>query len=182
MMQTQKQVKKVVVTLIKSKQAESTSDINKMTVHLEKVLYENQGVDLKIRSSVTDANAKSSDFIVFCGFSLNTLSSLFQCLSITESTESPAKPPFVVLYDEPGRSIYEDLNRILMTGMDMRRVDPKIFKSILDTWRYSDIINLVSQEVKRRENEPSESDRDLGVDTAEPRKPRQDTRTRSLED
>jgi hypothetical protein len=167
-MQVQKQAKKVSVVLVKSKQAETTSDINKMTIHLEKILEDLPGVDLKSKNSITEANARSADFIVFCGFSLNTLSYLFQCLSTVESTDSPLKSPLIILYDEPGMSIYEDLNRILMSGMDMRRVNPKIFKRLLDTWRHNDIINLVNQEIKKRENEPSEPDRSPRVDQVEP--------------
>lgn len=174
-MQTLKPSKRVTVVLIKSKQAETTSDINKMTVHLEKVLSENASVDLKVRNSLTDSNVRTSDFIVFCGFGLNTLSSLFQCLSVIETTEEPLKSPSVILYDEPGRSIYEDLNRILMSGMDMRRVNPKIFKNILDTWRHSDIINMVNQEVKKRENESLQSNRPLELSDIEPRESGEDT-------
>lgn len=154
-MQTSKTPKKVSVVLVKSKQAETMSDINKMTVHLEKLLNENQGVDLKSRQGLTEANIKSSDFIVFCGFSLSTLSSLFQALATVESTESPLKTPTLVLYDEPGKSVYEHLDRVMMQGMDMKRVDPKVFKKILDTWRYHDIINMVNQEVRSRESEQS---------------------------
>lgn len=154
-MQTQKQIKKVSVVLVKPKQSESVSDINKMTVHLEKLLEDNSSVDLKSRNSVTDATIKSADFVIFCGFNLDILSSLFQTLSVIELTETPIKTPHVFLYDEPGRSIYEDLNRILMSGMDMKRVNPKIFKNLVDTWRYHDIIAMVNQEIRVRENESS---------------------------
>jgi hypothetical protein len=156
-MQTPKPIKRVSVVLVKSKQAEPTSDINKMTVHLEKLLEENPSVDLKSRNSVTDANIKSADFVVFCGFNLDNLSSLFQALSVIELTESPIKTPIVFLYDEPGQSIYEDLDRILMRGMDLKRINHRIFKSLVDTWRHHDIIGMVNQEIKTRENEsPSE--------------------------
>lgn len=154
-MQTQKPIKRVSVVLVKSKQAEATSDINKMTVHLEKLLEDNSSVDLKSRNSVTDANIKSADFVVFCGFNLDSLSSLFQALSVIELTETPIKTPIVFLYDEPGQSIYEDLDRILMRGMDLKRINPKVFKSLVDTWRYHDIIGMVNQEIRIRENEPS---------------------------
>jgi chaperonin GroEL (HSP60 family) len=154
-MQTPKPIKKVSVVLVRSKQVEPTSDINKMAVHLEKLLEENLSVDLKSRNTVTDANIKSSDFVVFCGFNLDNLSSLFQALSVIELTEAPIKTPIIFLYDEPGQSIYEDLNRILMRGMDLKRVNPKIFKSLVDTWRHHDIIAMVNQEIKIRENEPS---------------------------
>jgi hypothetical protein len=152
-MQSQKQVKKVSVVLVKSKQAESVSDINKMTVHLEKIFDESTSVDLKSRLTLTEANIKSADFIVFCGFSLSTLSSLFQALSVIEATDEPLKTPTVILYDEPGRSIYENLDKILMSGMDMRRVDPKVFKKVIDTWRHHDIISMVNQLVRVRESE-----------------------------
>lgn len=152
-MQSQKQAKKVSVVLIKSKQAESVSDINKMTVHLEKILDENTSVDLKTRLTLTEANIKSSDILVFCGFSLSTLASLFQALATIESTDEPLKTPTVILYDEPGRSIYENLDKILMSGMDMRRIDPKVFKKVIDTWRHHDIISLVNQLVRARESE-----------------------------
>ncbi len=168
-MQSPKQAKKVAVVLVKSKQAETTSDINKMTVHLEKILNENSGVDLKIRQGLTEANVKSSDFIVFCGFSLGTLSSFFQALATVESTEPPMKTPMVILYDEPGTSVYEHIDRILMAGLDMRRIDPKVFKKVLDTWRYHDIISLVNQEVRSRESEQSsEPDRAFDAGSTEP--------------
>lgn len=163
-MQSQKQAKKVSVVLVKSKQAESVSDINKMTVHLEKILDENTSIELKSRLTLTDANIKSSDVIVFCGFSLGTLSSLFQTLSVIESTEEPLKTPIVILYDEPGRSIYENLDKILMSGMDMRRIDPKVFKKIIDTWRHHDIITMVNQLARAKESEQlAESDGDSGL-------------------
>jgi hypothetical protein len=73
------------------------------------------------------------------------------------------------MYDEPGTSVYEHIDRILMAGLDMRRVDPKVFKKMLDTWRYHDIIGLVNQEVRSRESEQSpESDAVAAAVTAEP--------------
>ena len=154
-MQSQKQIKKVSVVLVKPKQTESVSDINKMTVHLEKILEDNSLVDLKSRNSVTDATVRSADFVIFCGFNLEVLSSLFQALSVVELTDTPIKTPSIFLYDEPGRSIYQDINKILMSGMDMGRVNPKIFKNLIDTWRYRDIIGMINQEIKVRENESS---------------------------
>lgn len=168
-MQSPKQAKKVSVILVKSKQAEVTSDINKMTVHLEKILNEDTSLDLKVRQSLTEANIKSSDFIVFCGFSLSTLSSFFQALATIESTEPPIKTPTVILYDEPGTVVYEYIDRILMAGLDMKRVDPKVFKRVLDTWKYRDIIGLVNQEVRSRESEQSpEPDRSSDAVPVEP--------------
>ncbi len=154
-MQNQKQIKKVSVVLVKSKQSEATSDINKMTVHLEKILEENLNVDLKSRNSVTDASIRSADFVVFCGFSLDNLSALFQTLSVVEQTESPIKTPIVFLYDEPGQSVYEEIDRILMKGMDVRRINSKVFKNLIDTWRHHDIVGMIAQEIKTRENESS---------------------------
>ena len=59
---------KVSVVILKSKSVDSTSDINKMVVHLEQILTEKDNIDLKVRQSLTDPIIKSSQFIIFAGW------------------------------------------------------------------------------------------------------------------
>jgi len=141
-------VKKVQVALIRSKSANGASDISKMTAHLEKILVEREGVDLKVRANLTDAVLKSSDYVVFCGYDLDALSDLFKALAYIESVGNPA--PEVFLYEEPGQSIKEEVERIIVRGMDLRRIGPSVFGRIVDSWTYRDIVGTVDQEVRRR--------------------------------
>jgi hypothetical protein len=139
---------KVSVILLKSKTIDNSSDINKMTVHLEQVLTEREKVDLKTRQSLTDANIKGSDYIVFCGYDTAILSEFFKALSVIESLDGTFDGPLLFLYDEPGQSIEEHLNYIFTRGMDLRRVDPKIFDKVISTWSYRDIIGTVDLRIR----------------------------------
>ena len=140
---------KVSVILLRSKFIDNASDINKMAVHLEQILAERGGVDLKTRQGLTDANIKSADFIVFCGYDTAILSELFKTLSAIELLEGEATGPRLFLYEEPGQSIEEYLNYILTAGMDLRRISPKIFNKIIHTWSYRDIINTVDISIRQ---------------------------------
>jgi hypothetical protein len=140
---------KVSVILVQSKAIDNLSDINKMSVHLEQVLTEREKVDLKTRQSLTDANIKGSDYIVFCGYDTSIFAEFFKALAVIESLEGSAEGPILFLYDEPGQSIEDHLNYILTRGMDLRRVNPKIFNKIIHTWRYNDIIATVDISIKR---------------------------------
>jgi hypothetical protein len=147
-MATTNSVKKVQVVLVRSKSANGTSDISKMTSHLEGLLIEKEGVDLKVRASLTDAVLKGSDYVVFCGYDLDCLSDLFKALSFVETAGNLA--PTLFLYEEPGQSIREEVERIIVRGMDLRRISPSAFGKIVDSWTYRDIVGTVDQEVRRR--------------------------------
>jgi|LauGreDrversion4_2_1035121.scaffolds.fasta_scaffold00007_75 hypothetical protein len=136
---------KVSVTLIKSRAVNNSSDLNKMAVHLEQILAEKDGVELKVRQGLTDALIKTTSFVVFCGYDCATLSELFKVLSFSESADGPV----VFLYEEPGQSVWERLNYILRDGVDLRRMDPKIFHKIVDTWSYRDIIATIDVELRK---------------------------------
>jgi hypothetical protein len=139
---------KVSVILVQSKAIDNSSDINKMSVHLEQILAEKDKTDIKVRQSLTEANIKSSDFIVFCGYDTSILSEFFKALAVIESLEG-GSGPVLFLYEEAGQSIWEHINYILRGGMYLRRVDPKIFNKIVDTWSYRDIINTVDISIRR---------------------------------
>lgn len=139
---------KIQVLLLKAKNIDEVSDMNKMAVHLEQMLLEKDGVELKTRQSLTDPAIKSSDFIVFCGYDCGILSEVFKALSVMESIEDKALPVLFV-YEEPGNSIYEKIDRILMEGVDLSRVNPKIFKNIIDTSTYRDIIGYIDVSLKK---------------------------------
>ena len=139
---------KISVVLLKSKAVDNSSDLNKMAVHLEQVLTEKDGVDLKVRQSVTEASAKSSDFIIFCGYDTAALSEFFKALSAVEAMDGK-EGPILFLYEEPGQSPWERINYLLRDGMDLGRVSPKVFDKVIDTWSYRDIISTIDVSLRR---------------------------------
>lgn len=139
---------KVSVVLVKSKSIDNSSDINKMSVHLEQMLAEKDRVDLKVRQGVTDASIRSSNFIVFCGYDSAILAEFFKSLTIIENLEDNLGP-ILFLYDEPGQSIWDHLNYILRSGMDLGRVNPKVFDKIISTWSHRDIISTVEINIRK---------------------------------
>ena len=68
---------KISAVLIKSRAVDNSSDLNKMAVHLEQVLTEKDGVELKVRQGLTEASMKSASFIIFCGYDCATLGEFF---------------------------------------------------------------------------------------------------------
>lgn len=137
------------VLLLKGRNTSDMSDICKMAVHLENVLLEMDGVDFKTRQGLTDSAIKSSDFVIFCGFDSYILSEFFRVLHIIENLPEEVNGPIVFLYEEPGKSIYEHLNYILTSGMDEKRISSRVFKNIVDTWRYRDIVDSIAIAVRR---------------------------------
>lgn len=139
---------KVSVLLLKGKNVDEMSDMNKMAVHLEQMLTEKNGVDFKVRQGLTDPSVKSSDFIVFCGYDCGILSEFFKALSVIESLDGD-EGPTLFLYEEPGISVYERINNILTEGMDLRRISPKVFKKTVDTTSYRDIIGYIDVSLRK---------------------------------
>ena len=139
---------KVSVLLLKGKNVDEMSDMNKMAVHLEQMLTEKNGVDFKVRQGLTDPSVKSSDFIVFCGYDCGILSEFFKALSVIEGLDGD-EGPTLFLYEEPGISVYERINNILTEGMDLRRISPKVFKKIVDTTSYRDIIGYIDVSLRK---------------------------------
>lgn len=139
---------KVSVLLLKGKNVDEMSDMNKMAVHLEQMLTEKNGVDFKTRQGLTDPAIKSSDFIVFCGYDCNILSEFFKALNVIESIDGD-EGPILFLYEEPGVSVYEMINNILTKGMDLHRISPKVFKKIVDTMSYRDIIGYIDVSLRK---------------------------------
>lgn len=139
---------KISVVLLKSKVVDNSSDLNKMAVHLEQLLAEKDGVELKTRQSLTDPTIKSASFIIFCGYDCPTLSEFFKALSTIESLEG-VEGPTLFLYEEPGQSVWERLNYVIRDGVDLRRISPKIFDKVIDTWSYRDIITTIDIALRR---------------------------------
>jgi hypothetical protein len=141
---------KISIVILKSKSVDSTSDINKMVVHLEQILTEKEGIDLKVRQSLTDSIIKSSKFIIFAGWDSSILCQFFNALSVIEKQEmDEGKKLF--LFDEPGKNCWTDLNRILTFGMDIERFDPVVFDSVVDCWNYRDIMSYIDLDLRRLE-------------------------------
>jgi hypothetical protein len=142
---------KISVLLLKARNIDEMSDMNKMAVHLEQILTEKDGVDLKVRQGLTDPSIKSSDFIVFCGFDSGILGEFFKAVSVVESMDGK-EGPVLFIYDEPGNSIYQHIDRIFTDGMDLDRMDPKIFDKVIDTNTYRDIIGYIDVSLRRLGN------------------------------
>ena len=145
---------KVSVILIQSKAIDNSSDINKMSVHLEQILTEKEKTDVKVRQNITEASIKSSDFIVFCGYDTSILAEFFKALSVIESMDGESGP-HLFLYEEPGQSVWEHLNYILRGGMYLQRIDPKVFNKIMDTSSYRDIIGTIDISIRKLGTNPA---------------------------
>ena len=145
---------KLSVVVIKSKSVDTTSNLNKMIVHLEQILTEKENVELKTRQSITDALVKSADFIIFSGWDSALLSSFFHTIGLLEKSESDKK---VFLFDEPGTNCWTDLNRLLTFGMDIERIDPSIFDKIIDCWNYRDIMSYIDLKVRKLKKSDADS-------------------------
>lgn len=149
---------KVSVVIIKAKSVNATTDINKMTVHLEQILTEKQKVDVKTRQSVTDTTLKGADFIIFAGWDSMAISQLFSTISFLEKEDDPAKERMVFLFDEPGANCWDSVNRILTEGMDLQRIDNKIFNKITDCWNYRDIMSYIDVKLRKLNNNATSGD------------------------
>lgn len=145
---------KVSVVILKSKSVDSTSDINKMVVHLEQILTEKEGVDLKVRQSLTDPIIKSAKYIVFAGWDSAILSQFFTVLGALEKEDADLSKKLFV-FDEPGKNCWTDLNRLLTFGMDIERVNPKVFDTVVDCWNYRDIMSYIDLDLRRLESNAS---------------------------
>jgi len=148
---------KVSVVILKSKSVDSTSDINKMVVHLEQILTEKDSIDLKVRQSLTDPIIKSSQFIIFAGWDASILSQFFNVVNILEKHETNDDKK-LFLFDEPGKNCWTDLNRLLTFGMDIERFDPVVFDSVVDCWNYRDIMSYIDLELRKLESDASPRD------------------------
>lgn len=139
---------KISVLLLKGKNVDEMSDMNKMAVHLEQVLTEKDGVDLKTRQGLTDPAIKSADFIVFCGYDCGIIGEVFKALGVIETLDGK-EGPVLFLYEEPGNSVYEHFNRVLTEGMDLGRINSKVFDKIIDTNTYRDIIGYIDVSLRK---------------------------------
>lgn len=139
---------KISVVLIKSRAVNNSSDLNKMAVHLEQILTEKDGVELKVRQTLTEAAIKTASVVVFCGYDCAVLGEFFRALAAIEVFEG-GDGPLLFLYEEPGQSPWERINYILRDGMDLGRVSPKVFNRVVDSWAYRDIISTIDVTMRK---------------------------------
>lgn len=144
---------KLSVTVLKARGLADDSDVHKLYVHLVNILGEKEGIDLKTRSSLTEAAIKSSDYIVLCGSDASTLSELFKCFSVFEEEQFP----MIFLYDEAGSSVEDDLNALLRFLTDKSRINVKIFKKLVYSWTYRDIIGTLDIGLRKLERDYEQS-------------------------
>ena len=147
---------KVSVVIIKAKSVDTTSDLNKMVVHLEQILTEQQKVDVKVRQSITETTFKSSDFVVFAGWDSALMSQFFTSVAILEKEEKSDIRLF--LYDEPGARCWDNVNRILTEGMDLGRINPTVFDKITDCWNYRDIMSYIQVKLRKLDTNATSGD------------------------
>ena len=150
---------KTSVVIVKSKSVDNASDLNKMVVHLEQILTEKEGVEIKVRQSITEALVKGADFVVFAGWDNSLLSSFFSTLSTIEKIEPPVDKK-IFLFDEPGSHCWTDLNRILTVGMDLGRIDQNFFEKIVDCWNYRDIMSYIDFKLRQLNDNDSTGNTD----------------------
>jgi hypothetical protein len=148
---------KISVTIIKTKSVDAVSDLNKTAVHLEQVLTEKEGVEVKTRQSVTETVVKSSDYIIFVGWDTIGISNIFFALNALEKTETEDDKK-IFLFDEPGSNCWDELNRLLTLGMDLNRIDSKLFKKIENCWNYRDIMSYIDVKLKKLETNANSGD------------------------
>ena len=151
---------KTSVVIVKSKSVDNASDLNKMVVHLDQILTEKEGVEVKVRQSITEALVKGADFVVFAGWDNTLLSNVFSTLGILEKLEI-TKDKKIFLFDEPGSNCWNEINKILTFGMDLGRVDEKLFENIVDCWNHRDIMSYIDLELRRID--PDANTRDLST-------------------
>lgn len=143
---------KVSIVILKSKSVDSTSDINKMVVHLEQILTEKDNIDLKVRQSLTDPIIKSAKFVIFAGWDSSILAQFFTLINVLEKQETNIDKK-LFMFDEPGKNCWNDLNRLLTFGMDIDRFSPEIFESVVDCWNYRDIMSYIDLELRKLESD-----------------------------
>jgi len=143
---------KVSIVILKSKSVDSTSDINKMVVHLEQILTEKDNIDLKVRQSLTDPIIKSAKFVIFAGWDSSILAQFFTLINALEKQETNIDKK-LFMFDEPGKNCWNDLNRLLTFGMDIDRFSPEIFESVVDCWNYRDIMSYIDLELRKLESD-----------------------------
>lgn len=147
---------KISVTVIKAQNIGADSDIPKLHMHLVNLLQEKEGVDLKTRNSLTEATIKGSDYIVLCGTDSATVSEYFKCISVVEGSKEVPMPK-VFFYDVPGSWVEDDINALLRSMSDHRRVNVTVFENTFFSWNYRDIIGFVETDLKKVEKLISES-------------------------
>ena len=150
---------KTSVVIVKSKSVDNASDLNKMVVHLDQILTEKEGVEVKVRQSLTDVLVKGSDFIVFAGWDNSLLSTFFGALGTIEKLEG-ANNKKIFLFDEPGSNCWTDVNRLMTFGMDLGRVDPNLFENIVDCWNYRDIMSYIDLKLRQLDTNDSTGNTD----------------------
>lgn len=144
---------KIGVTLIKARALEDNSDVHKMALHLTTLLEEKEGVEFKTRNSLTDATIKASNYIIFCGGDSSTLAEFFKCVAFVESN-TELELPTMFFYDEPGSSIESDLNNLLVFISDRRRLTASVFKKLIYSWTYRDIIGNIDVALRKQIESP----------------------------
>ena len=125
----------------------SEKDLSVMSNHLIEVLNQIEGSQAE---RVVLTPSKLPDFeqynvLVFCGYDHVTLSAIHLALNLDRS---------IIIYDEPGKAIERELNSVLFSGMDQRRIPPSSLSRTTHSWTFRDVTGIVQTLVR---NEPRET-------------------------
>jgi len=140
------------IALLYTKRSRSEKDLGKMIDHLEKILSEMDGVEVKninLDNTQYSSSLSSYQHLVFCGLDHLTLAGLHLALESTDPETTR-----ITLYDEPGASAERELNSVLFRGVDHRRMPPHSVTRLTHSWSHRDIVATCKQDVLKYDNGP----------------------------
>jgi hypothetical protein len=128
------------VSLLFTEKTRSEPDLGKMIQHLESVLKEIEGVEVKICTLGNGLKPLPQvDYTVLCGYDHITLAYFHLALD---------KGLKLAIYDEPGRALQTEMNSLMYRGVDSGRIPPTSLGAVEYCWSYKDIVGIVKQNLR----------------------------------
>ena len=111
-----------------------------------------KGVSQFVANSAKEFGTKGAPFDnivchIFVSMDIKSMQELFEVLNKIE--KDPNNTSKIILFDEPGWSIWERLNIVLTELMDRRRVGGWIFDRVVSTWSLNEIMDFVKVGIDR---------------------------------
>jgi hypothetical protein len=134
------------VSLLFTEKTRLEPSLGKMIQHLEGVLKEIEGVDVKTCTLTSGFKAlPQADYTIFCGYDHVTLAYLHLALD---------KALKLAVYDEPGKALQTELGALMYRGVDSDRIPPGSLSAVEYFWSYKDIVGIVKQNLRGSGNHP----------------------------
>lgn len=131
------------IAIFSDEESLEDKDISTLRATLKSELTKIEGLDLielcTDRATPPPEAIRDYSLVIFCGYSLSLLSSLFLVMD-------QGVP--VLLYDLPGDSIDRELRTILFSGVDSRRFPPSVLSQVTSSWAYREIVGICKQMVR----------------------------------